>query len=249
MSSPWAWLGNEFPSLQGQIARASTGDGTDFQVIWNMTDGATTDDQICKFEWTAKQITFTISGTVDLPFFVASTGATEFHSTAFSKTLVYAVNNPGSTWDVNEVPNGFDYPTTSSVFISSGSNAFSIPVTLSDGSSASFGFDIIIFMGSISGSPGLYGIAESLVGRVYSEYTKELILTMSASSNTGSPSNITMALNKTGLSGTLVPLGPQTTFGTTANVYYTAPQADGSTLSLSAFSLLVTDSSTAPPNI
>lgn len=214
-----------------------------------MTDGATTDNEICKFEWTTKTITLTISGTVNLPFLVPSTGATEMHSTPFSKVLALNVNSPATTtWDGNEVPNGSDYPAFSSCSLFSGSNSLTIPVTLSDGSTANFAFNFAVFLGSFSGGAGLYGIAESLSGRIYSRYTKEVIVFVTISSNTAS-NNITFALNKTGLVGTLNALGPQTVFHTTANAYWTAPNADGSTFSLSGFSLAVSVVTTTPPNI
>lgn len=247
MSSPWAWFGNEFPSVQGVLDVSLTGDGTDYQILWDMTDGATTDNEICKFEWTTKTITLTISGTVNLPFLVPSTGATEMHSTPFSKVLALNVNSPATTtWDGNEVPNGSDYPAFSSCSVFSGSNSLLIPVTLSDGTTSSFGFNFAVFMGSVS-SAGLYGIAESLSGRVYSRYTKEVIIFIPISSNIAT--SITFALNKTSLTGTLNALGPQTVFHTTANAYWTAPNADGSTFSLSGFSLAVSAVTTTPPNI
>lgn len=256
MSSPWKWFGNEFPSLQQTISSAATGDGTDFQVIWNMNDGATTDDQICKFEWTAKTIALAIAGTATMPFLVASTGLTESHAVPFSHTVTFGVNSATSTWDGNEVPNGQDYPLSSNCSFGSSSNSFVVPVTLSDGSVVNAGFNIAAFMGAPAshtpGASGLYGITQSLVGRIYGQYTKEVVVDFFASSNTATitdPNNIQMTLNNTAFPGTPIPLGPQTVFHTTAMAYYFTPLSDGSTLSISAFNLLVTASSTTPPNI
>lgn len=252
--STWKWGGSYFPSQEDIIAPASIGDGTAYPVTWDRTDGATTPDQMCQFEWTTKEITLSLAGSVTLVFTDYTGGGAPDtpKTTAFSRDVVTTVT--GTDWSVREVPNGSDYA-VGGISINGVDNTYSIPVTLPWGPD-SFNFVISFSASLLFGVDGTQDGAGNFVS-----YVKDVNSTLACSTGGAPPYSAVGASTNSGLDISISGLtitAPLTTDQGAQTVFHGSPHvwsgtggtgAAGCSISFTTFSLLVTDKFNQPADI
>lgn len=251
MSVPWNWLGNYTPGIEAVVDSADIGDNTFYPVTWNNAYLTTGDDQICQFEWTVKEVTATVTGSVTMLVYKEDgRGTHDTITQPFSFTSVVA--NPGTTWDVNE-PSDYLSPGVGISFSNGGGQTF--PYTFSWGTSA----DLVISLSGDGGSPAvslLYGVSGTLKsdGLGFDHYVKSIGIFVFAvvDFGTGLGGGRAMAGNvQSQISAGAVPVGSATFFHGTATIYgedFFSSPIDGA-YTFSAFDLSITDHYTQPPNI
>lgn len=246
-TKPWTFIGTWFPGFEDTLdpGSVSIGDGTLYPVTWLRSDGDTTDDQICQFEWTTKTVRRKIAGTVDVTIcdpgnvFNTATFTVPF---SFNQTLTPLA---GTTWKVRE---------PSDIILGAFGVNFT-PDSTTVGVTAPWGSDsITVSIVDTSGGQGgdlqqLFGIVGSDTGTTgdFTQYVKGINNQLNATGALGG-----------GFAGTNPSQfgGSPTTTGFTATLYhgsgtvYQANAAFGGTVwHFTDFSYVVTDNFTQPPNI
>lgn len=256
MSTPWQWLGSFFPTVENSIDPMATpiGNGTDWPVTWNRNDGDVTDDQIASMEWATKEVTFSFSGSVTLVFtdYTGGGAPNQPMTTGFSSSIVLTLT--GSDWSVKE-PVASDYVSGGQTYAKTG--GFSTPVTLP------WGPDAFIFGPEFEVSD-LLGVIGSEDGNGnFQKYVKKIICDLAVSTSQPAPtaySAVDVATSKTG--GRIInglTFGPLTTDAGAVVAFAGAgvhgwsgtagTGAAGCSITLTSFSITVTDKFTQPADL
>ena len=272
MSVPWSWLGSWFPSCENTIDSGDIGEGTDYPVIWTNTPdttgkgvaGSTASTEIVPFEWMTQQITLSVSGTVTLVFHDYTGGGHPDTpmSTPFSFSLsAWGSLDPegdGETWDILEPagtnPNvAHDYPSGpgfgSANTWSALNNGLAITVTLPWGPDAFLfimGFDVVDLL--------------AVNGTDFGSYVKQVVAYLKCSTSEDFYSAVGVELNANTdmiINGITIE-APMTTDQGPVTVFHATPHlwggaggtgASGCSMTISAFSLSVTQHYTEPAPI
>lgn len=240
MSNPWADALTWFPFEEDTIAAADIGTGTDYPVTWGRTDGSTTSDQMCQFEWTTKTVRRRADGVATVTVF-DTTGTMSVQGTISFSFDQSVTPDSGTDWSVLEPS---DLTVGGRAFTFTDDTATGIIVTPWAG-------PVTITIRFLGGSiDGLYGVLGSDSGGDgnFTQYVKQLrnfiqaegaSIPHYASTN---PSSMGVGSTPTGFSATLFHGGDM--------VWQLVPLAsptDG--FSFTRFSYEVTDNFTAPANI
>lgn len=240
MSSPWAFAGSWFPTVEFVQPAASIGDGTSCPLSWDATVGGTAASEICQFEWTTKTVRWIVIGSATVTFYDYTGGG----GTPTSQTFAYSFNivhtpTAGTTWDILEPTDlmfgGREFVNSTSVSLP----ASGLPWG-PDNVTISTSFDV----GSVTGMP-----LGAVDGTSFAKYAKsvELVISALTDSHPGSlSSSVIWGTNNSFVSGTATGVVANAFHGT-AQFYST--QLNGASLTMSSGNLTVDDTFTQPPNI
>lgn len=240
MSSPWRFLGSWFPQCELVTPVTNTGDGTQYPILWSATPGSVSADQICRFQWAAKEVTLFASGTLTVEFTDhTGGGGTDTIVQGFSTSVSQTIS--GADWSVREPSPDIPFGTDNTTF--SNTTTLNFTYSLPWGQTGYLDVDIGFQVGL---SDNLYAID----GTGFSQYTKQLNIFINAfaASDPGRipDTNVQAFTYNPGL-GTLMPFRPSV-FHSDCALYTITPYGTG-TISVTTLTLVVSDEFAAPPNI
>lgn len=237
--SDWKFFGTIAPQLESPIVSSTTGAGTSFPIIWNCATGATSDDQICQFEWASK--TFRAKATGTATFVLVDPSHVNPDETHVIPFALDGSTTPvsGTTWDVLE-PGGTNIP---DLFVNSRPSISvndSSPTTVTTAwgvFAVDRGVDANIFQ--------LWGLDTTWDGILYGQYTKTIGLQLSVSVvglKEGQVDITSFSQPNQGFSAQV--------FHQTTDSYFIDDASPGTvSFDITEFSLLVDDQFTQPPAI
>lgn len=248
-TSPWVWLGNWFPTLEGTKVSADTGDGTLYPINFNLALGDSSDGQIVPFEWGTKQITWTGGGTVTKSFQDPMGGPNQSATANFTINVDFpnSAFPTATTWNELE-PSDYVDANAGDSFAGFGSfYGTGIPGVTVDPFVLPWGNETAGFIGGLNMGK-LYVVTDASA-----VYVKLIEIVMFMGNGAGSLL-VSTNVNTDDFIGPFAfqPLsntgGTATLFHSTANMWWGADDPAAS-ITFTSCALTVTDNYTQPPNI